>query len=301
MSTNSIPIVEETPLQSGKTRTSFDVEGCLASIPGLPGVVSDVLALLDDNELNSKALAKAIEADYPLSQRVIRVANSAYFSPLDRINSVSDAVRILGFESVRSLAIITTVVKGLWVADDLFDRCSFWLHGLRCGIIARRIAQFLKHPNPEMLFTVGVMHDIGRLALIQFDPKQFHESLELMNRQGLVLWKAEKQVMGLHHGEIGGLLAQKWQLPESMIASIRFHHESDAAHTFAQGTQIIGLADAMAHSVNPHSRAAYIAPPLLPVLWHPLGLSDPDVREIYSERETIERDARLLFESATSQ
>lgn len=283
------------------SKTIFDLESCLAPIPDLPDVISNVLSLSEDNELNSTTLASAIETDYLLSHRVIRIANSAYYSPLDRIESVLDSVRILGYESVRSLAITTTVVKGLWVADSLFNRDSFWLHGLRCGIIARNLAHTIQLVNPELLFMIGVMHDVGRYALIQSDPERFQAALKLMNQEGIALWRAEKQVLGLHHGEIGGILAQKWKLPDPMIVTIRFHHEPEDAADYTRNSRIIALADALAHSVSPQSRSRYISTPLLPELWQPLGLTDDSIRELCSNRDQIERDARTLFEGATSQ
>ncbi len=277
----------------------IDTHAVIENIPALPIIVAYVLDLSADDDLSVVALAHALEADPGMTAKVLRVANSAYYAPPERVYTVRDAIQFIGFEAVRALAVTTSMVGGLWVDDDLFNRQAFWRHSLRCGLFARAIAESTRTHSPDVLFTMGVLHDIGRTALIQQSPELYRQVLDTMNTDGLLLWKAEKKCLGMHHGTVGGMLAEKWRLPASYASVIANHHETDTTSEYHAMAEIVALADAMAHSASPKDRQGWITPPLVADLWLPLQLDEAAVRKIYGERDFIEHHTRSIYETAS--
>ncbi|MBL0062975.1 MAG: HDOD domain-containing protein [bacterium] len=197
----------------------LDLAGFMDGIPPLPFIITFVLELTDKDDLSAVALAHAVEADPGLTARILRVSNSAFYSPVERVYTVRDAINYIGFETVRSLTVTNTVVKGLWVEDENFSKQMFWRHSLRCGLFARTIAHALQLQSPDILFTLGVLHDVGRAAIIQQDPKLYQKALEFMHHNGVALWQAEQKVFGYNHADVGGFLAQSGDCRLFMLVS----------------------------------------------------------------------------------
>lgn len=268
-------------------------------IPPLPLIVAYVLELTSNDDVSTVALAHALEADPGLTAKILRISNSAYYSPSERIYTVRDAIRYIGFESVRSLAITTSMVNRIWVDDTTFSRQMFWRHSLRCGLFAREIALMLRSFPEDVLFTIGVLHDMGRAVLIQHDPVQYECAIEQMKLGMKYLWMAENETLGINHAELGGVLAKEWKMPDSYASAISWHHEPEKAGEHRIIAHVIELADALAHSTSPRDRSGLVTPPLVEQLWSPLGLDEKAVRSLYNRREDIEQHTRSIFETAT--
>ncbi|MDD5087844.1 MAG: HDOD domain-containing protein [bacterium] len=268
------------------------------SIPPLPIIIAHALELTEDDDLSVLSLAHALEADPALTSRLLRVANSAFYGLTQRVYTVRDAIQIIGFEEVRSLALTATVVGGLWVDDELFHRQRFWRHSLRCGLFARIIAIRLRYSKPEVVFTLGVLHDIGRAAMIRNDAEAYRRTVSLMSGEGVVLWKAERRVFGFDHADVGAAMAGKWNLPSSFVSGIRHHHQPNEQDPDFLLGQILALSDSLSHAASPADRGNYITPPLFHGLWDPLGLDEATVRSIFEERDFIEQQTRSLYETA---
>ncbi|MBL0061293.1 MAG: HDOD domain-containing protein [bacterium] len=181
-----------------------------------------------------------------------------------------------------------------------FSKQMFWRHSLRCGLFARTIAHALQLQSRDILFTLGVLHDVGRAAIIQQDRKLYQKALEFMHHNGVALWQAEQKVFGYNHADVGGFLAQKWRLPPVYASVITCHHEPERTIDYQTFAYVIRLADALAHSASPKDRQGIITPPLVGHLWSPLGLSDQAVRKIYQESESIELHTRSLYEDSVT-
>lgn len=271
----------------------------IQTIPALPLIITYVLELTSDDDVSSLSLAHALEADPGLTAKILRISNSAYYAPKERVYTVRDAIRFVGFETVRSLVVTSTVVDRMWVDDKLFTRPAFWKHSLRCGLFAREIAMALGHTQRDLLFTIGVLHDIGRSALIQFNPPLYGRTIELMRSHNIPLWQAEDEMLGTNHALIGSMLANKWNLPDSYSKAIALHHDPQCDTEHEHFATIIRLADALAHSACAQDRQEMYTPPLIPPLWEPLGLSAATVKDLLSQAESIESYTREMYETAT--
>lgn len=292
MSTYNAPAVD--------SDSAAEIAGYIESFPALPVIVAYALQLRSDDDLSVVSLAHALEADPALTAKLLRAANSAYYGCVQRVYTVRDAITVIGFEAVRSLAITTAMVGGLWVDDELFNRQLFWRHSLRCGLFARQVALHTRYSKPDILFTLGVLHDVGRAAMIQTKPDLFRAALQQMQHHGLQLWRAERKIFGTDHAGVGARLASKWSFPAEYADAIAGHHDISASQSDPLLAQMLALADALAHAAARQNRQDYITPPLIHTLWEPLGLPEPAVRAIYDERDNIETRTRSLYETAVT-
>lgn len=269
----------------------------MTNLPSVPLTIAQVLRITGSEQESVAQLGAVIESDNALTSRLLRIANSAFYGMPEEIYTVRDAIILIGFEAVQSLAISAEVIKGVWSDDEVFDAKRMWEHSLSCALFAEAIARRLHNQKPEVVFTLGVLHDVGRAIMIQMMTEQFKQTLEIAYTQKLYLWKAEREVFGFHHGEVGSRLVENWKLPKSYSTAIRFHHEPDSATSEKELTYILSLADAASHFAFRAASDKLIVPPLYRDLWEPLGLSEDAVREIIAQKEGIEEKTKSFFQA----
>lgn len=270
----------------------------LGSLPSLPMVITHALQVVEGEDQSVESLARVLEADHALTARLLHIASSAFYGASEEIHTIQDAIFVIGFDAVRSLAVSTAVVTGVWVDDELFEAARFWEHSLSCGLFAEAIAKKLGHSKPEVAFTLGVLHDIGRVVMLQIVPEHYREVITVTKTKRAYLWKVERQVLGFHHGELGARLAEKWQLPPAYSEAVRYHHEPEKAHIENELAYILSLSDAMSHHCFSGNREDRILQPLYRGMWEPLGLDEKAIREILKQREIIRERTRAFYEMA---
>jgi putative nucleotidyltransferase with HDIG domain len=278
-----------------------DVHALLESMTdasAIPLVIAQVLRVVGDDEESVEHLANAVESDHALTSRLLRVANSAFYGMSEEIYTVRDAIVLIGFEAVQSLAISAEVVSGVWADDEVFDAKQIWSHSLCCGLFAETYARRTSIIKPDVAFTVGVLHDIGRAIIIQSVPGLFHSAVEKMNGDRLYLWRAEQEVLGFHHGDVGAKLAENWKLPPAYIEAIRCHHEPGQARHDKDLTGLLALANATSHHAFPMKMEGYTCQPLNRHLWEPLRITEEVVRQVLLQKDHIHFRADAFFATA---
>jgi putative nucleotidyltransferase with HDIG domain len=270
----------------------------MTDLPSLPAVISEVLQLTVQTESSAESLASTIEADHALTMTLLRIANSAFYGLAQEVYTVRDAIIVIGFEAVRSIAISALVVTGMWVEDDVFDARRFWVHSLSCGMFAQSVAAHVRRVTPDVAFTLGVLHDIGQIIFVQTIPKSYRPLLQALKSQRCYLWQAERALLGYHHGEIGAAIARKWNLPVAYCDAIRLHHESDISPTTSLLARLLTLSDALSHYTDPSERERRTVQPLHKSLWEPLGLDESAIRAIILQAKEIGTRTQFFYEAA---
>ncbi|MEW5947513.1 MAG: HDOD domain-containing protein [bacterium] len=217
----------------------------LKDLPTLPSVVSEIVKIVDSPTTSASDLTKAISIDQALSAKVLKLVNSAFYGFPKKIETLTHAIVILGFNTVRSLALSISVL-------DFFSRrgarqqlnyVGFWQHSIGCSILARVIAKQAFPSIAEESFVAGLLHDIGILINDQFFPSDFSKALDLMKEQNLHLYKAEQNVLGFNHASVGRMLAEKWNLPDALLYAIAYHHDPLPSRDFYPITATIHAAN----------------------------------------------------------
>ncbi len=221
----------------------------IRELPTLPTVLGQILTTVSDPEASALDLGRHIAADQSLSATLLRLVNSAYYGFYRQINSVTMAIVILGFLEVRNLVMAATTFRVLANPDSSYDRVQLWRHALAVAMGSERCAKQLGWSLDEA-FICGLLHDIGKVALDTLYPDQFTKAAERAHENGKFIRETELETFGMDHAEVGGLLAEHWNLPASVMEAIRFHHnpaessgEDDLASLTAVANYIAYQAD----------------------------------------------------------
>ena len=222
----------------------------LDSLPTLPGTVQQVREMVDDPMAGAGDIAKVIGNDPPIAARLLSVANSAAYGLRHRVDTVGLAVTMLGFKETYSLVLCASVID-LFRDSKFFDFRSFWFESACCANIAAAIARRHAKEKRPGIFSAGLLHDIGRLALSQIAPERY--GLLERGLRGPALAQAEHETIGVAHTEAGYQLAEQWGLPEDIAEAVRFHHTPGYAGEHRELVAMVAVADAVADAQRPDS------------------------------------------------
>lgn len=204
----------------------------------LPMLANDLMVYLhsgDDNNVDTKQLAKFIAKEQPIVIRVLRVANSPFYGLSRQVDSLETAIMVLGVRTIRTLVLSVNLINSLQPTTcELFNCDNFWQHSLAVAVASLQIAK-LFGDSSELAFTAGLLHDIGRLALADCFHQEYNHVLKYQREQSCTLLQAENLILNINHQQIGKILAKNWRLPESLSSVIYFHHtpsqlDKDAAN-----------------------------------------------------------------------
>jgi len=264
----------------------------IRQLPSLSVVVLEILDSFKDEGLKVPELVRKIGRDQGLAARVLRVANSAFLGFPSKVSSINEAVVVLGFHTVRSLALAAGVIQQFPPGEGkAFDRLTFWQHAIGVGVAARVLAQKLGR-NQEEAFTAGLLHDIGRLVLDAYFHDSFLKILSLASEEDCPLVSAEKKVLGMDHAEIGYEVARQWKFPLPVQLAIRGHHGPDASSS--ELSDLIHLANVLVHGLEIGNSGYDQVPPLAAGAWQRLGLDWDAVAACLPEIERLNAGATLL-------
>ncbi len=212
------------------------VVGRMRDLPPLPKVVSKMLAVVNDERSAAKDLAEVISKDPAFTAKVLRIVNSAFYGFSERISTVTHAVVILGYQTIKDMTLGLSVfeVLGKKSEEALLDKNKFWQHSLGCASAARLLAKYTSYPEPEEAFIAGLLHDIGKITFDLYLRKDFIKVMDLVDNEGLSMFDAEKKIYGISHAQMGEQVASKWNLPYTLRAVIRYHH----APIFGRGLNV---------------------------------------------------------------
>ncbi|NLK63381.1 MAG: HDOD domain-containing protein [Fusobacteria bacterium] len=200
----------------------------LDDIPTLPLVINRLMELLENPKSTAKDINDVIKTDQSLTAKTLKLVNSAYYGFPRKIGTVTDAVVILGFNTVRSLALSATVCK-LFSGEktEYFDRAELWEHSMAVAFASRLIAKKVRYPEQEEAFVAGLLHDIAKVIEDQYFHDIFIEAVKMSKDNGISLIDAEREVIGMDHSLIGRRIADKWNLPFKVTKVIGYHHQPE--------------------------------------------------------------------------
>jgi putative nucleotidyltransferase with HDIG domain len=218
----------------------------IKNLPTLPVIVSRVLEVAVDSGSSANELAEIVSRDMSVSAKVLNLANSAFYGFARRITTIPQAVVVLGFDTVRSLALSVSVFETLSQADQevSFDREAFWVHSIGCGTAARVVAKELGFRDTGTFFVAGLLHDLGKVILDTYFNELYQEVVEDMVEEERSALDAETDILDIDHAEVGGWLAARWKFPEVLVNPIATHHNPMAAEEeFFKESLIVHLAN----------------------------------------------------------
>jgi HD-like signal output (HDOD) protein len=196
----------------------------LGGIPPIPAVARKVLRLAGSEDARLADIARLIATDQGLATQILRTCNSAYFGIPHRVKSLSRAVSLLGFKSVRNLVVIHSLPRRR-TGNPTFAETAIWTHSAGGSIAARLLALETQAVDPEEAMLGGLIHDAGRLVLNLLIPDHYEPVMRAVyNREGRSM-ELERQALGIDHTLVGEAVLHKWNFPKELIETVRHHHD----------------------------------------------------------------------------
>jgi len=194
------------------------------ALPPFPAVALQLMSILDDDDVPMKQVVDLLRVDPALSAEILRVSNSAYYGLSRQIDSVSHAVVVLGTQTVKRLAMTAALGKFAkeFMGNESLRTC--WDHSIACALVAEKIAELVPAAR-DRCYTAGLLHDVGRLALLACHPNEYGGMLAVARDNDFDELECERQLFDADHCNTGAYLAHQWQLPEDIAASIAHHHD----------------------------------------------------------------------------
>ena len=259
-------------------------------LPTLPSIIITLERLLHNEAVGMEEVALVIEEDPAIAGSVLRVANSVvYYSSLSgTIVSVRDAIVRLGFQEVGRVVSTAAFIRTFGTLGAHLDPGRFWRHSLTTAVAARVIGRSTTAPvsfYEEEAYTAGLLHDVGLLILGQYFPDAYDRVQTTMGKQGLAAADAERAVLGLDHGEIGGYLLDRWNLPEVLVEAVTWHNQPDRAKPEAQlPAEVVRVSEIVSEALEAGDDSEEIMQPVLGQgLWGTLGISPEGVAAVVDE------------------
>ena len=210
----------------------------------VPAVLHQITAKSEDPNASMMEIADIIMFDPILTANVLKMVNSAYFALPRKIDSVKEAITILGLDQVVDMVILKAGSKNFSRAQNGYglNEGELWRCAVASAIISREIAIQLGLSHIHMIFTAAMIKDIGKIILDRFVADAFHKISRLVNEKAFSFKEAEKKVIGVDHAEIGAYVAKKWGFSHRLVGIIKNHHLSDPDRKDTE-TGVVYLAD----------------------------------------------------------
>lgn len=215
----------------------------------LPLVASKILELLEHDEVDIRSVSGLIETDAPLTLKLLRVANSPLYALRSEVNSIHQAILHLGLNRLTNIVIGVSIFSKFFVAknkavNNLLE--EFWWHSSCVGMISKSISIKTGKFFKENEFIGGLLHDIGKLALIQYDVEKYLEVIRLVEQEHYLDKEAEQKVFTTDHTIVGSEIAKLWKLPNELYDIISFHENLNDLKRNRELVSSVRLADLLA-------------------------------------------------------
>ncbi len=194
------------------------------SLPSLPEVINKINYLMDDDTVSVNYIGNLMTKDISLSAKILKIVNSPYYGFPHRIYNLNHALVLLGSNTLKSIIITSSIFD---LMKDIMK--GLWEHSLFCGLTAKYIAKQINNGkqiiDEDLVFSAGLLHDIGKLIIAIKFKDDFNAAIKLAQEEKKVYVEAEKEVLSVSHADVGYYLTKEWNYPASICTPIKFHHE----------------------------------------------------------------------------
>lgn len=222
----------------------------IKSFPSMPVFVSNIIDLLNNPNTNVSQIAETVKFDPGMTANILRLANSAEFGAHQRIHSLKEAIVRLGLKQLFQMVVafgmgtkLAVPLKGYELQPE-----ELLFHSLWAALASEELCTALSLKMPDMLFTAGILHDLGKLLVDEYVAVYKTDILDLGRAQNLSFEDAENKVLGISHAEAGAEVLSRWHFPAPLVAVARWHHRPDAAGEFRATTSIVHIAEVLSYT-----------------------------------------------------
>jgi len=198
----------------------------IQEVPSLPSTVTDVLKTIDCSESTIDEIAREIKKDQSLTVNVLKIANSAFYGLLGQVSTIRQAIVLIGLNELRTIVLGQSVFRLYAVESKTdFKRKDLWTHSMVCAFLAKKLAKEAFVADREGSCMIGgLIHDIGKVVIDRYFPDEFVKIIRMVQDEGVGFAKAEREVLGYTHYQIGATLLKKWNFPPELVSCVLYHH-----------------------------------------------------------------------------
>ncbi len=201
------------------------IEAC-DELKAFSPILTEVLKLTGREDGSIGAIARAIKQDHAIAVKILRLANSAVYTRGEPVETVEKAVMRIGLKQIRQVLLNIGVLdqfSSISIGNQV-DGGQFWEHAIGCGIIAAEIAHSVNEKAADLAFTMGLVHDIGRIMFARQFGEDYIRVLEVAQELQLPLEQVERRLLQLSHADGMDRLLHTWKFPKELIDPVVFHH-----------------------------------------------------------------------------
>jgi len=222
-------------------------------LPFSPEVLKKLFVQTGDGSMASlEEVGETLSKDQGLTTRILSLANSAYYGLQAEVQAVPRAAAVLGMAEIRNI-VLTLGVNGLTDKYDMpkdFELGEYWKHQFFVAMISKELSRMTDVGNPDNLFTVGLLHDIGKLITAMRRPDDWQAMHDLAETEEIFDAEAEDEYWGLDHAVVGSLVLKSWDLPANLVEPVNWHHSPALAPEHSNESTVVCLANCVAHAVE---------------------------------------------------
>ena len=231
----------------------------------MPSNVSQILREVDKPNVTIESLAGMIGLDQVLTALVLQTSNSVSLGYARTCSSLTEAIMHIGLRRLKSTLMTSsaTSLMGRGLSGYKLGAGELWHHSLMVGVTSEWLAQVLRYQDSEQAYVAGLLHDIGKLLLDQAVLSNYAGIADYVQRYHLQLWQVEEKLIGIDHARVGGLIAEHWNFPVTLVDAIQFHHAPSLARINQRLPAIVNLANSFSedYQVNRSELLSFQAHP----------------------------------------
>jgi len=225
-----------------------DIVRSIAYLRPLPSNVTRILNEVEKRDVTIDVLVGLIGLDQALTALVLQMSNSASLGYSRTCSTLYEAIMQIGLSRLKTI-LLTSSATGMMkrsLSGYRLGAGELWHHSLVVGVASEWLAQALHYPNPEEAYVSGLLHDIGKLLLDQMVLTNYNEIVDFVQKHKMRLWQVEENLIGIDHASVGGLIAEHWNFPVTLVDAIRFHHVPSFARINQRLPALVNLANSFA-------------------------------------------------------
>ncbi|MGB1800800.1 MAG: HDOD domain-containing protein [Gammaproteobacteria bacterium] len=212
----------------------------VANLISLPDVYIAVKEVVDDPNSGMCELSEVVSYDPAISARLLKIANSSFYGQVAKVDTIKKAVMLLGVKTVHDTVLNITVSQAFHSISDVnYDVATFWHNSVMRAVVAVSCAKELNIPEPDRLFTLGLLSDLGHMIMSIKEPGLMRSVIQQHNKTQYPLHLFERSTFGFDSSELGADLLESWSIPDSIVTGIRYQNCPEIATEFRQEASII--------------------------------------------------------------
>lgn len=235
-----------------------DLKLVVKEVPTLPIVYQQLFSKMSNPNVSVPQLAEIVSKDQSLAIKILKLVNSAFYGYKKEITTISRAMVILGFRTVRNAALAISVfdyVSGC-AEDDKFPIEDFWKHSLCTASAAKVLGQKVGIKQQEETFVCGLLHDVGKLIMKKYFEEDFDEVASLAVDRGLSWSAAEEKILAVNHSTLAKAVLRSWNFPPNLIEAVQFHHSLSPGASYPDMVALTNLSNHLSYKLEMGSPAS---------------------------------------------